>query len=177
MSVGAVTTAASLLLNFLHGYSVIRADGLTSGSLHPLLVLIITSLPVGAIGFGSHLRIACVRNFRSRVPRTGEESEVSVIERRDQGTTPKALGSGPADRTRCRSVPTSRFPPAAPVPDGPCAYRSADRSRTAGVVELDPARVELGRKALAGLAEDGVSPTRDALRARMGVGNNKASAV
>ena len=106
MSVGAVTTAASLLLNFLHGYSVIRADGLTSGSLHPLLVLIITSLPVGAIGFGSHLRIACVRNFRSRVPRTGEESEVSVIERRDQGTTPKALGSDGPSRVagRLRSI-------------------------------------------------------------------------
>ncbi|GAA1990409.1 hypothetical protein GCM10009838_62000 [Catenulispora subtropica] len=65
-----------------------------------------------------------------------------------------------------------------PRPQGPRAYRSPDRSRTApGLAELDPSLVELGRKALAGLAEDGVSPTRDALRARMGVGNGKASAV
>jgi hypothetical protein len=149
VSVGAVTTAASLLLNFLHGCGVIRADGLTSGPLHPLLVLIITSLPVGAIGFGSHLLVACIRNLPARVPRTGDEC----------------------------SVPTSRFPAASLVPDGPRAYRSPDRYRTTSVAELDPALVELGRKALAGLAEDGVPPTRDTLRARMGVGNSKASAV
>lgn len=72
LTVGGVATAASLLLNFLHGCGVIRPGGQTDGPLHPLLVLIITSLPVGAIGFGSHLLIACVRNFRarSRVPAT-----------------------------------------------------------------------------------------------------------
>jgi hypothetical protein len=173
VSVGAVTTAASLLLNFLHGCGVIRADGLTSGPLPPLLVLIITSLPVGAIGFGSHLLVACVRNFRARVPRTGGESREAVIGQRDRNTDPKALSFGPVDHTPDRSVPTSRFRVAALVPDGPRAYRS----RTAGVAELDPALVELGRKALAGLAGDGVPPTRDTLRARMGVGNGKASAV
>jgi len=45
------------------------------------------------------------------------------------------------------------------------------------MTELDPELVEMGRKALAGLAKDGISPTRDTLRARMGVGNRKASAV
>ncbi|WP_194891335.1 hypothetical protein [Catenulispora pinisilvae] len=177
VSVGAVTTAASLLLNFLHGCGVIRADGLTNSPLHPLLVLIITSLPVGAIGFGSHLLIACIRNFHARVPRTGEESGTVAATLPDRDTALKALNSGPVDRPRDRSVPTSRFRAAALVPDGPRAYRSPDRSRTAGLAELDPSLVELGRKALAGLAEDGVSPTRDALRARMGVGNSKASAV
>ncbi|MEY9887679.1 hypothetical protein ABIA31_001308 [Catenulispora sp. MAP5-51] len=177
VTVGGVATAASLLLNFLHGCGVIRPGGQTSGPLHPLLVLIISSLPVGAIGFGSHLLVACVRNFRSRVPRTAEESEVAVIGQRDHGAYPKALGSRPVDHAPDRSVPSSRFRVAALVPDGPRAYRAPDRSRTAGVAELDPALVELGRKALAGLAEDGVPPTRDTLRARMGVGNGKASAV
>jgi Protein of unknown function (DUF2637) len=177
VTVGAITTAASLLLNFLHGCGVIRAGGQTNGLLHPLLVLIITSLPVGAIGFGSHLLIACVRNFRSRVPRTGGEDKAAVIEQQSRGADPKALVFGPVDSMPDRYVPTSRFRVAALVPDGPRAYRSPDRSRTAGLAELDPALVELGRKALAELAEDGIPPTRDALRARMGVGNGKASAV
>ncbi|WP_143765626.1 DUF2637 domain-containing protein [Catenulispora acidiphila] len=177
VTVGAITTAASLLLNFLHGCGVIRAGGQTNGPLHPVLVLIITSLPVGAIGFGSHLLIACVRNFRSRIPRTADGSGTAAIGQRNRGTDPKALHSGPVDHTLDRAVPTSRFHIAALVPDGPRAYRSPDQSRTASVAELDPALVELGRKALAGLAEDGVPPTRDALRARMGVGNGKASAV
>ncbi|MEZ0108605.1 hypothetical protein ABH920_002606 [Catenulispora sp. EB89] len=177
VTVGGVATAASLLLNFLHGCGVIRPGGQTDGPLHPLLVLIITSLPVGAIGFGSHLLIACVRNFRARVPHTGDESRTAHIEQRDRSEDPKALGFRPADHAPDRSLPSSRFRIAALVPDGPRAYRSPDQSRTAGMAELDPALVELGRKALAGLAEDGVPPTRDTLRARMGVGNGKASAV
>ena len=177
VTVGAITTAASLLLNFLHGCGVIRAGGQTNGPLHPLLVLIITSLPVGAIGFGSHLLIACVRNFRSRAPRTGGDSGAAVIGQQKRDTGAKALGPCPTDSTSDSYVPTSRFRVATFVPDGPRAYRSPDRSRAAGLAELDPALVELGRKALVALTEDGIPPTRDALRARMGVGNGKASAV
>lgn len=178
VTVGAITTAASLLLNFLHGCGVIRAGGQTDGPLHPLLVLIITSLPVGAIGFGSHLLVACLRNFRARVPRTGEQSRTAAAVQSEREAVPKALGSSPIRSVSDGSVPSSRFPIACTVPDGPRAYQPSDRSRTgADLAKLDPGLVELGRKALAGLAEDGVSPTRDALRARMGVGNGKASAV
>lgn len=177
VGVGAITTAASLLLNFLHGCGVIRPGGQTSGPLHPLLVLIITSLPVGAIGFGSHLLIACVRNFRFRVPRTAGESRAAVIGQEGRTTDPEAVGLGPVDPIFDRYLPASRLRVASLVPDGPRTYRSPDRSRTAGLAELDPTLLDLGRKALAGLTADGIPPTRDALRARMGVGNSKASAV
>ena len=176
VTVGAITTAASLLLNFLHGCGVIRAGGQTNGPLHPLLVLIITSLPVGAIGFGSHLLIACLRNFRARVPRTGEQSRTSVAGQPDRDAVPKALGPTVSSFTSDRSLEPSRFSTSVGA-DRPRAYQSPDRSRTASLAELDPALIELGRQALADMAEQGVSPTRDALRARMGVGNGKASAV
>ncbi|WP_194923122.1 DUF2637 domain-containing protein [Catenulispora pinisilvae] len=177
VTVGAITTAASLLLNFLHGCGVIRPGGQTDGPLHPALVLIITSLPVGAIGFGSHLLIACVRNFRSRVPRTRDESGTVAIGHPDRETARKALNASPADHTPDRSVPPAQVSAASAVLDGPRAYGSQDRYRTGGPAELDPVLLDLGRKALAGLTRDGVLPTRDALRSRMGVGNSKASAV
>jgi len=173
VTVGAITTAASLLLNFLHGCGVIRTGGQTDGPLHPVLVLIITSLPVGAIGFGSHLLIACLRNVRARVPRTDEQSRTPG--RRD--IVPKALDPSIWSCAPDRSVPSERNLVPSAVPDESRAYRSSNWSRTADLAKLDPALVELGRQALAGLVLDGVSPTRDALRARMGVGNSKASAV
>lgn len=179
LTVAAVTTGASLLLNFLHGQGLIGPGGRISHPLHPVLVFTIASLPVAAVGFGSHLLVACLHQLRAAEPHS-EDGQ-----------------SGPnAVRSLLSAVPEEPYEPTGTDQDGkaepgtPSRTRTAvtqprprDRTRrpgagdTAGRGQPDPELVALGRQALAGLMADGVPPTRDALRARMGVGTGKASKV
>ena len=179
LTVAGVTTGASLLLNFLHGQGVIQPGGLVRRPLHPLLVFTIASLPVAAIGFGSHLLVACLRQLGTAWPQDVVLIGDQVCASKDGGSTPisdpcqdvlsqrgdRVVQSATAPRVR-KAKPGRR-----PRPDQDVL--SPDLERPGPDRDL----VVLGRAALAALVADGVAPSRDALRARMGVGNGKASAV
>lgn len=181
LTVAGVTTGASLLLNFLHGQGVIQPGGLVRRPLHPLLVFTIASLPVAAIGFGSHLLVACLRQLGTAGPQdavlTGDEACASKDERSIPSSDP------------CQDVPSEKDDQAVQPTTPPRVRKAKPRPRPNPRPDQDvlspassrpgPDRdlVVLGRSALAALVADGVTPSRDALRARMGVGNGKASAV
>lgn len=179
LTVAGVTTGASLLLNFLHGQGVIQPGGLVRQPLHPLLVFTIASLPVAAIGFGSHLLVACLRQLGTSRPQdtvlTGDEAFAAKGERSTSSNSPGQGVLSEQDDQAVRSTTTARVrkpkPGRRPRPEQnvppPVPLRSAP----------DRELVVRGRAALAALVADGVTPSRDALRARMGVGNGKASAV
>lgn len=180
LTVAGVTTGASLLLNFLHGEGVIQPGGVVHQPLHPLLVFTIASLPVAAIGFGSHLLVACLRQLGTARPQDvvlggherHEQKAGRSVPKNDacQDVLSKQDDSAiqPATDPPVRKTKSSHRPP--PKQD---VMPSPKASRRGPDQEL----VVRGRAALATLIADGVSPSRDALRARMGVGNGKASAV
>jgi len=131
LTVAAVTTAASLLLNFLHGEGVIGPGGTTTRPLHPALVFTIASLPVAAVGFGSHLLVACLRHLGAPAPDREEN------ENEQDGNTKGGLAPSMTARTTTVPFrPTSRTgPPAqdrAPItPVTPLRSPSSPPSRTA----------------------------------------------
>ncbi|MBS2545390.1 DUF2637 domain-containing protein [Catenulispora sp. NL8] len=170
LTVAGVTTGASLLLNFLHGQGVIQPGGLVRQPLHPVLVFTIASLPVAAIGFGSHLLVACLRQFgpvrvQDPVPADGhvltnDPYQDGLSEQDDRTLRPTTASHAPKAKPGRRPRPERDVLPPVTLRPGP-----------------DQDLVVRGRVALAALVADGVTPSRDALRARMGVGNGKASAV
>lgn len=202
LTVAAVTTSASLLLNFLHGEGVIQPGGRTAQPLHPALVFTIASLPVAAVGFGSHLLVACLRQLGSparatrtaavpsRPARTTTRPSVrdgTAADTASPSRTPASAETGTARRTRTASEVRPR-PPVGTTTVAEESGLEAVRAEAdavgpdiqdgeAGRDRPDPALITRGRQALADLAADGVPPSRDTLRARMCVGNRKASAV
>lgn len=83
---------------------------------------------------------ACVRNFRSRLPRTGGESRTSIGIPPDRGRLPEVGESGSARRRQIPPRSTSGLPEVPVVLDGPRAYRSPDALRRQGRIPALAAR-------------------------------------